>query len=260
MKNSISTIPFAAYFILGASLFWMACNSNNKVTKQSSSVHKGQSMQQVLVFTKTAGFRHSCISDGLTALKKLGEEGNFEITQTENSQDFTDENLETYQAIIFFNTTGDVLNENQEKSFKKYIQSGGGFVGVHSATDTEYEWEWYGKLVGGYFKNHPKIQKANFIVEDQNFAASSFLPAPIWTRKDELYNFKNLNPNTNVILSVDESSYEGGENGKNHPMAWYHEYDGGRAFYTALGHTHESYEEPLFLRHLLEGIRYALGR
>lgn len=220
--------------------------------------HHGESKQSLLVFSKTAAFYHDCIPDGKLAIMSLCKDNGIEVDTTTNADYFSDENLSKYDAILFFNTTGDVLDRKQEMAFERFIQAGGGYIGVHSASDTEYEWDWYGKLAGAYFISHPKIQEAKYLVKDTEFIATNFLPEE-WIRTDELYNLKLVNPDVNVILTVDESSYEGGENGNIHPMAWYHEYDGGRAFYTALGHTIESYSEAYFLRHLLGGIQYALG-
>jgi glucose/arabinose dehydrogenase/cytochrome c551/c552 len=220
---------------------------------------KRQGKPRILVFSKTAGFKHASVPAGIAAVQKLGLENNFEVDTTKNPAYFQDDSLKKYSAVIFLNTTGDVLDHRQESAFERYIQAGGGFVGVHSATDTEYDWRWYGKLVGGYFLSHPKTQEAKFIIKDKNFPATEFFTDTVWQRTDELYNFKSLNPDVNVLITVDESSYEGGENGAFHPMSWYHEYDGGRAFYTELGHTDESYQEENYLKHLLGGIRYAIG-
>jgi len=215
---------------------------------------------QVLVFFKTSGFEHPSIPKGIAAIQKMGVTHNFEVDTTSNAENFEEENLKKYATIIFLSTTGEVLNHHQEAAFERYIQSGGGFVGVHAATDTEYDWNWYGKLVGAYFLSHPPgTQEAKFKIQDYNFGATSFLTDSLWIRTDELYNFKKINPDINVLITIDETSYEGGENGENHPMSWYHEYDGGRAFYTAMGHTDESYEESQFLKHLWGGIEYAIG-
>ncbi|MEX2235216.1 MAG: ThuA domain-containing protein [Cyclobacteriaceae bacterium] len=220
---------------------------------------KREGKPRVLVFSKTAGFVHSSIPDGIAAVQKLGSDNDFEVDTTKNAAYFNDDSLKRYSAVIFLNTTGNVLDYRQEAAFERYIQSGGGFVGVHAATDTEYDWRWYGKLVGGYFKSHPRTQDAKFIIKDKNFPGTEFFADTVWQRRDELYNFKDLNPDVNVLIAVDESSYEGGSHGGNHPMSWYHEYDGGRAFYTELGHTEESYTEENYLRHLLGGIQYAVG-
>lgn len=213
---------------------------------------------RVLVFSKTAAFRHSSIAVGKAAIMKLGEENGFLVDTTENADYFCDDSLKNYSAVIFLHTTGDMLNNYQEADFERYIQAGGGYVGIHAASDAEYDWGWYGKLVGGYFESHPQQQEAKIIVVDSTHASTSHLPG-VWVRKDEWYNFKNLNPDVHVLLRIDEKSYEGGKNGDNHPMAWYHDFNGGRAWYTELGHTEESFAEPNYLKHLLGGIQYAIG-
>jgi type 1 glutamine amidotransferase len=214
--------------------------------------------QKVLIFSKTAGYHHASIATGIPAIIKLGQENNFDVDTTTDSRMFTYANLKQYAAVIFLSTTGDVLNDTQQAEFQKYIRAGGGFVGVHAATDTEYDWPWYGNLVGAYFKSHPAQQMATFNVVDQSFIATKHLPA-VWKRFDELYNFKWMAEGLHVLITIDEKSYTGGTMGNNHPMSWYHAYDGGRAFYTELGHTDESYADPLYLKHLLGGIQYAMG-
>ncbi|WP_324678762.1 ThuA domain-containing protein [Hymenobacter sp. GOD-10R] len=213
----------------------------------------------ILVFYKTSGFRHASIPVGLRAIQQLGREHTFAVDTTNNAAAFTSAALKKYAAVVFLSTTQDVLNAAQQTAFEQYIRSGKGFVGVHAATDTEYEWPWYNGLVGAYFSNHPAIQKATVKVIDKTHMSTSMLPST-WERTDEWYNFKNIQPDLKVLATLDESTYTGGTNGATHPIAWYHAYDGGRAFYTALGHTDESYSEPLFLQHLLGGIRYAIGR
>lgn len=225
-----------------------------KVNKPAMAVKK----KAVLVFSKTNGYRHESIETGIAAIKELGEKNNFSVDATEDSLDLNDKKLSGYQAIIFLSPTGKVLGANEEKAFQNFIRKGNGFVGVHAATDCEYEFPWYVAMVGASFLSHPHQQMAKLNVVDANHPATKMLPA-VWERKDEWYNFKNMNPDVKVLLKIDETSYEGGKNGDNHPMAWYHDYDGGRAFYTELGHTKESYSEPLFLQHLLGGIQYAIG-
>lgn len=214
---------------------------------------------KVLIFSKTAGFHHASITVGVPAIEKLGAENNFAVDSTTDSTRFTTANLKQYAAVVFLNTTGDVLNMQQQKAFENYIQKGGGFVGVHSATDTEYEWAWYGKLVGAYFVAHPQQQVATLNVVNRSSISTRHLPET-WSRKDEWYNFKNINPDLKILIKLDESTYKGGTNGSFHPMAWYHKFDGGRAFYTGLGHVDASYSDPLFLKHLLGGIEYAAGQ
>ena len=244
MKNYIAL--FLGVFII----FLSSCSSN---------IREGE--PRILVFSKTMGFKHASIPAGLQAVQKLGVENNFLVDTTKNAEVFNDEDLKKYSAIVFLSTTGNILDAKQEAAFERYIQAGGGFVGVHAATDTEYDWGWYGKLVGAYFDSHPAgTPEADFIIKDNSFAATNMFKDTIWHRSDELYNFKKLNPEVNVLMTVDEETYEGGKNGEHHPMSWYHEYDGGRAFYTALGHTAESFSEDLYLKHLLGGINYAIGK
>ncbi|PRY84985.1 ThuA domain-containing protein [Mongoliibacter ruber] len=220
---------------------------------------------KVLIFSKTAGFYHESIPDGIAAIMKLGAENGFQVDTTTNSALINEENLEQYSAVIWLSTTGDVLNHYQEADFERYIQAGGGYMGIHAATDTEYHWGWYNRLAGAYFWNHPgmgdphpNVQDGSINVTDRTHSTTRFLPE-IWNRRDEWYSFKQMNPDVNVLMDIDEDSYQGGYAMGHHPVAWYHEFDGGRAFYTAGGHTTESFQEELFLQHILEGIKYAIG-
>lgn len=220
---------------------------------------------KILVFTKTAGYHHESIPDGVAAIQKLGSQNNFDVDTTSNAEWFTDDTLKKYSAVVFLSTTGDVLNNYQEADFERYIQSGGGFVGIHAAADAEYDWGWYGRLVGGYFLLHPgirdsfpNVQEGVLNVVDQNNEATKHLPKQ-WKRTDEFYSYKKLNKDVKVLMTIDENSYKVGLKMDYHPMTWYHEYDGGRAFYTALGHTKESFSEDNYLKLLLGGIKYAIG-
>lgn len=214
---------------------------------------------RLLVFSKTAGFRHSSIGAGKLALLKIGSAHNWLVDTTEDAGFFTSDNLKKYDAVIFLSTTGNILDSAQQQAFEQFIRSGKGFAGIHAATDTEYDWPWYVGLVGASFESHPKQQTAKLYRTDKSHPSTITLP-DTWERFDEWYNFKNINPATHTLLRIDESSYTGGKNGEKHAMAWYHDYDGGRAFYTALGHTDASYSEPLFLEHLTGGINYLLGK
>jgi uncharacterized protein len=227
------------------------------ITLSSYTAPKKQ--KKILVFSKTAGFRHtSSIVAGKKYLLELGMKNKFGVDTTENAEAFTAENLKQYAAVIFLCTTGNVLNDQQQQAFEQFIRSGGGYFGLHSAADTEYDWAWFGELNGAYFKNHPRPQEAVFHVVDQNNIATAHLPK-VWKRSDELYNFKWIGTDLKILITIDESTYNGGGNGEDHPMAWYHEFDGGRGFYTALGHDNKSWEDPLFLQHVLGGIQYAMG-
>ena len=215
----------------------------------------------VLVFSKTAGFRHDSIPAGIAAIEQLGLDNHFAVDATEDAAAFTDENLAQYAAVIWLSTTGDVLNAAQQGAFERYVQAGGGYVGIHAASDTEYDWPWYGELVGAYFDSHPQIQQADIIVPDAVHPSTEALPQT-WTRTDEWYNFRdNPRAQVHVLAALDESSYAPGAGamGHDHPIAWCQSIDGGRAWYTGIGHTVESYSEPAALQHLLGGIRTAAG-
>ncbi|GAA0984454.1 MULTISPECIES: ThuA domain-containing protein [Streptomyces violaceusniger group] len=214
---------------------------------------------RVLVFSKTAGFRHDSIPDGIAAIKELGAQSGFAVDATEDGAAFTPDNLARYDAVVFLSTTGDVLDTAQQSAFEGYVRAGGGYVGVHAAADTEYDWPFYGGLAGAYFQSHPAIQRATVDVEDRANPATAHL-APTWERTDEWYNYRtNPRERVRVLATLDESSYQGGAMGEDHPISWCQEYRGGRAFYTGFGHTKESYADPAFRQHLLGGIRYATG-
>lgn len=216
---------------------------------------------RVLVFSKTAGFRHSSIPNGIAAIRKLGQENGFAVDATEDAGVFTQQNLARYGAVVFLNTTGDVLDAAQQDAFERYIRGGGGYAGVHSATDTEYDWPWYGRLAGAYFNGHPgnpNVRKGSYRVVDTTHVSTKGLPTR-FDREDEFYNFKSIDPTIHVLVEIDEKSYQGGTNGDHHPMSWYHDFDGGRAWYTNMGHTEATYTEPLFLQHLLGGLRYVMA-
>lgn len=214
----------------------------------------------VLVFTKTLGWRHKSIEKGVATLRELGRENNFIALQTESAEDFDTANLSNYQLVVFLSTTQDVLNDSQQRAFENYIQGGGSFFGIHAAADTEYDWPWFGKLVGGYFNGHPEgTPKATVHVIDNTHPSTAHISGP-WVRIDEWYNYKNLNPNTKVLMNLDETTYEGGAHGDNHPIAWCHEFDGGRAYYTGGGHTKAAFDEPDFRKHLLGAIEWCLKR
>ncbi|GAB3268159.1 hypothetical protein GCM10027347_37470 [Larkinella harenae] len=213
----------------------------------------------ILVFSKTKGFRHKSIEPGKLGLIKLGRENGFSVDTTENAALFTHENLKKYKAVVFLSTTGDILNAEQQTAFEQYIKKGGGFVGIHAAADTEYEWPWYNQLVGAYFLSHPKQQNAEIVIVDKKHLSTKMLPDR-WKRYDEWYNYKSIVPGIKVLGNLDEKTYEGGKNGDNHPFIWYREFDGGRSFYTGGGHTDESYSDPQFMAHVLGGIKYAMGK
>lgn len=219
---------------------------------------------RVLVFSKTEGFRHASIEAGVAAIRQMAEEKGFLVEATEDDSVFNEQDLARYSAVVFLCTTGDILDQQQQVAFTRYIQAGGGFVGIHSATDTEYAWPWYGRLVGGYFLSHPgnpNVREGTVLVADATHPSTETLPAT-WVHTDEWYDIRDFNTDVTVLLNADETTYKRPEENpasEPRPIAWYHEFEGGRAFYTGLGHTAESYAEPLFLDHLWGGLQYALG-
>ncbi len=222
---------------------------------------ESKTKDRVLIFSLTKGYHHASIADGITAITAWGKEAGFDTDTTTNPALFTDANLKQYKTLIFLSPTGNGLfNEDEKAALQKYIHNGGGYVGIHAATDCLYDWDWYGKLVGAYFTKHPKIQQATLHVTDPKHIATKQLPES-WAHTDEWYNFKNISPDIKVLITVDEKSYTGGENGDAHPISWYQDFEGGRVFYTALGHTKEDYTtDTLFKEHVLNGIKFAMGR
>ena len=214
-----------------------------------------------LVFSKTAGFRHDSIPAGIAAIQALGSQHGFQVTATEDANAFTDANLARFDVVVWLSTTGDVLNDQQQAAFERYIKAGGGYAGVHSASDTEYSWSWYGGLVGAYFTSHPANQNASVKVEDRAHPSTAHV-GPRWQRLDEWYNYRtNPRGTVHVLASLDETSYSPGTGamGAEHPVSWCQEYDGGRSWYTGMGHTIESYSDANFRQHLLGGIQTAAG-
>jgi cytochrome c len=241
-----------------------AVPANNGVDGQPPSEEEPPAvLENVLVFTRTSGYRHDSIAVGAEAIVSLGSQNGFAVRQTEDPSMFSDAVLADFDVVVWLSTTADVLDETQQAAFERYIHAGGGWVGVHAAADTEYDWAWFGQLLGGgaYFQSHPAIQNARLNVEDADHVSAAHLE-PSFEVMDEWYNFQ-ANPRSavSVILTLDESSYSPGEGamGADHPIAWSHELEGGRAWYTALGHRSELYSDPLFTLHLLGGIRWAAG-
>jgi type 1 glutamine amidotransferase len=223
----------------------------------------GEIPSGVLVFTKVAGFRHASSKTGVQTLKEIGRERGWTVVHTENGAAFNSGFLSRFRAVVWLNTTWDVLNEAQQEAFRSYIESGGGFVGVHAAADTEYDWEWYRQLVGTRFANHPNfpnVRNADVVVENDDHPATAMLPER-WNRDDEWYNFDQNprhNPNITVLATVDERTYDAGEGAMgDHPIIWYQTIGEGRSFYTGLGHTPSSYADPLFRQHLTAAIEWA---
>lgn len=214
-----------------------------------------QPQPRVLVFTKTTGWRHDSIPTAVAALQRLAAQEGLAVDHSEDASVFNEKNLHRYRAVIFASTTGDVLDAAQQAAMESFLRAGGGYMGVHSAADTEYDWSWYGELVGAYFKSHPPgLQTTKVVFEHDGIATG-----PAWTVTDEIYNYRS-NPRSavQVTATVDERDYQGGTMGADHPIAWCHSYDGGRAWYTGLGHDIKLYADPQFEAQLKRGLRYTV--
>jgi cytochrome c len=267
MRGGVALKPWMALF--GSLLAAFGCTGSGQSRSPqaedrptATAGDAGGSALRVLVFFGTRGYVHESIGAGLRALEGLAEARRWALRATDAPEDFTPSALQEFDVVVFLSTTGDVLLDEQQTAFEQFIRSGRGYVGVHSASDTEYDWPWYGALVGAYFSSHPAIQTATLGVENPDHPAAAELPSP-WVHTEEWYAFReNPRPNVSVLLHVDETSYSPGDStmGEDHPIAWAHEYDGGRAFYTALGHTAESYQESAMLAHLRAGVEWAAGR
>lgn len=216
---------------------------------------------RVQVFSRTTGYRHEAIEPAQRALRRGASERGEEMPSTEDPAVLVD-GLADSDVIVFLMTTGDVLDDAQQHAFEAYIRGGGGYVGVHSATDTEYDWPFYGELIGAWFASHTGVVSGRVVVEASSHPTAAFLPSS-WERHEEWYDFKQNpreRPGTQVVLRVDESSYSGGKMGPDHPIAWAREIDRGRAYYTAFGHPPEAWDDPLLVRHVEAAIRWAARR
>jgi len=217
----------------------------------------------ILVFTATQGFTHGSISDGVAMIMEISLEGGHAITVTEETEAFTPGSLAAYDVVVWLSTTGDVLDDAEQSAFEGFIQAGGGYVGIHAAADCEYDWPWYGALLGNgaWFLSHPNIQTATLQLEDPAHPGAGF-PDPETPFEDEWYNFQaNPRDAVNVIMTLDESSYDPGSGamGEDHPIAWSHEFDGGRVFYTGLGHRSETYQDDRFKEQIRGAIEWSAG-
>lgn len=206
-------------------------------------------VQKVLILTKTNGFRHTSIETGITMFLNNATAWNISPVVVAGTSAFAGNGLDAYDVIVLLNTTGDIFNADEQLILQQFVRRGGGVLAIHAATDAEYDWPWYGQMLGAWFDNHPAIQPAICKVQVSQHPAVTSLPQ-LWQRTDEWYNFKQLLPDNNVLITVDETSYTGGTHGATHPISWYRYFDGGKVFYTAMGHTEEAYSDPLFKEHI----------
>ena len=243
-----------SYFVAFLVVCWMtAC----------AAPAEGDNQRRVLIFSKTLGYRHASITNGIAAIRQLGQKHGFEVEATEDSSAFTSSNLDRFNVVLFLSVTGDVLNSRQETALKEYVEKGGGFVAIHGAIfgprACEDQWAWYGQMFCCSFTNHSSVVPANVLIEDTSNPSTAGLPAR-WQRTDEWYNYTGTPRGcAHVLAVVDETTYGGGLVGKDHPVSWTRRVGQGRMWYTAMGHTESSFAEPLFREHLLGGIRVAAG-
>ncbi|HMQ08957.1 MAG TPA: ThuA domain-containing protein [Saprospiraceae bacterium] len=226
--------------------------------RNSNIISSGEKEINILVFTKTNGYRHASIPSGLKMMDSLGSANGWNIIATEDSLYFTTENLNHIEVIIFLNTSGQILGDKEKSAFEDFIRKGGGFVGIHAASDTEYDWPFYSSLIGAHFKSHPEIQVATLYVNKSTGHPSVLHFADTIVRKDEWYDFRYpVGDHITVLIEIDENSYQGGSMGSYHPISWYHPFEGGRVFYTAMGHIDFVYSDEDFIRHIEGAIRWA---
>lgn len=252
MKNLVFTVILAL-------IFAVACTAQDDKPEFEKPVN-------LLVFSKTVGFRHESISSGLKMLYDQSKKQNWVITATENAGLFNDGFLSNFDVVVFLNPTGDAIDDKGQAAFEKFMKSGKGFVGIHAAADCEYDWSYYGKLVGGYFKTHPASQEATVVFEKSDHPAMKpFKGMKSYTTYDEWYTFKeNPRPNVNVLATIDESSIKkyDNENWKmgDHPIIWWSDKDGIRSFYTGFGHTHEAFQDKYIIEHITNAVNWAVRR
>ncbi len=226
---------------------------------------RGQSQFEVLVLAVPEKWHRACIPVAQKSFEQMARLHQFGLTWSTEAAALEGD-LKKYAVIVFLNTPSEALSDAQRRQFEAYVHGGGGWVGVHMAVATKREWPWYERLAGRSFRIHPYVQTAVLHVTDRNFPAT--MPVPdrwIWT--DEWYEFDDaLVPDLHVVLTVDETTYDPKKiwpdqhaegMGANHPIAWYHLFEGGRSFVTALGHIPEAYQDPTFLAHLYGGIYWA---
>jgi len=221
--------------------------------------------ERVLVFSKTTGFRHASIVDGIQMLQAIASSEGFALQTTEDAGLFNPTDLARFRAVVWLSTTGNVLDDTQQAAFQQWLEAGGGYVGIHAAADCEYGWPWYGAQVlgnGAWFQSHPAIQQATVIRESAADISTAHLP-PTFSFTDEWYNFReNPRPGATVLLRLDESSYNPGSGamGADHPLSWKRPVGQGRSWYTGMGHRSETFTDARFIAHVRGGLVWAMGR
>jgi type 1 glutamine amidotransferase len=225
----------------------------------------------VLVYTKNGtGYVHDNIPSAVEALKKLSVQEQFNITVSDDPSIFTEDQIKKYTLIVFPSTNNDVFaNDDQRLVFRRYIEAGGGMVGLHSVTGTERNWKWFKMLIGCTFSWHAKFQKFKVRVTDPEHPSMKDVPL-VWEREDELYFGKELYPVTNVMMAhqfttldqsqKDQISKNAGTFTEYYPAVWYNHFQGGHAWISTIGHSKETYSDPVYVNHLLQGLRFVASK
>jgi hypothetical protein len=222
--------------------------------------------KRVLLFTHSTGYRHASIEPGAAALIQLGKRERVSITRSEDPNIFSPSGLRTYDAIIFLSTSTDPKKPDSEwfqgprrTALQAFVRRGGGIVGIHAASDSHYHWPWYQQLIGGHFARHPQGTPTGTVaVVDPLHRSTRGLPNRM-TRTDEWYYFDDYNPRMHLLMTLDPKSIGEADVNPN-PVSWSHNFEGARVFYTAMGHTNESYSDPDMLKHLAGGLNWVLRR
>lgn len=238
-----------------------ACSTGKTATTGG---HVNWKQVRLLVYTKNGkGYVHDNIPSAVASIRQMGQQHGFSVDVSDDPSVFTDDNLKKYNALVFTSTNNNVFDTDAQKvAMMRYVQAGGGFVGIHSVTGTERQWPWFKRLVGGTFVRHAKHQPFKEIIIDARHPSTAALPR-VWERDDECYYIKEINPDLHVLMVHDLASVNDKDKpeifGSTFPSVWCHEFDGGRQWYTALGHDAKTYDEPVFRQHILGGIQWVVA-
>ena len=226
---------------------------------------------KVLVYTRNGkGYVHDNIESSVKAIQKLAAEKGFSVVAGDDPSVFTEDNLKQYSFLLFPNTNNDVFEtDDQRLAFRRYIESGGGFVGLHSVLGTERNWTWFKMMLGGSFAWHPKFQPLTLKIIDPAHPTAKGVPAN-WTKGDECYFMKEMYPGIKVVLAHDLSHLSKDEEEKiqknvgsfarYYPASWHQQFDGGTIWITTLGHDKKDYEDKTYLNHIFQGMEFVAGK
>jgi len=259
MKGSSRTIVF--FFILLQFSVGKNLSAQNKVDWKKVSV---------LVYTKNGkGYVHDNIPSAVSCIQQLGKQYGFKVDTSADASVMTEKNLNRYTLLIFPSTNNDVFDTDAQRlAFRRYIEAGGGFVGIHSVTGTERNWKWFKMMLGGTFSWHAKFQKFSVKVIDPLHPSVQGLPK-VWEKEDECYFAKELYPGSKAIMAHDITTLNVSDTAQRnlilknaggfselYPAVWTNEFDGGHTWCTVLGHDKKDYADPVYVQHIFQGISY----